>query len=243
MSLTYAPSRVLGARFGKAAQSAPAWPIAPIPMPFAEEAALWRQERFPMRKARAASAASGRRRLEDCGSLSHTWPMPEKPRVQSASPFASHPPKKTETLRLAAFLPFQLSVLTNTISRRIAERYDAEFGLSIWQWRVMAVLGETPGLTASAVTERTAMDKVAVSRAVTGLRQRGLLERQAAAADARRQLLRLSEEGQSVYEQIVPLALSYERELEEAASPQDLLRLKRLLERFAAVVSPDRPLW
>lgn len=168
--------------------------------------------------------------------------MSKPPRAPSAS-LAPTDAAIGEALRLSAFLPFQLSVLTNTISRRIAERYDAEFGLSIWQWRVMAVLGETPGLTASAITERTAMDKVAVSRAVAGLRQRGLVERQAAEADARRQLLQLSAEGQRIYAQIVPMALSYERELADAVSPEDLARLKRLLERFAKVVSPDRPLW
>ena len=169
--------------------------------------------------------------------------MSQRPPAPRASPASTAVPDKDARLQLAAFLPFQLSVLTNTISRRIAERYDAEFGLSIWQWRVMAVLGDTPGLTASAVTERTAMDKVAVSRAVAGLMQRGLLERATAASDARRRPLQLSAQGRRIYERIVPLALSYERELEEAAGPEDLERLKQLLERFAAVVSPDRPLW
>jgi DNA-binding MarR family transcriptional regulator len=146
-------------------------------------------------------------------------------------------------LRLGAFLPFRLSVLTNTISRRIAERYDQEFGLSIWQWRVMAVLGETPGLSASAVTERTAMDKVAVSRAVAGLVELGYLDRETTADDARRFALRLSPAGLAVYRRIVPLALAYEQELADAVSPEDLDRLNALLDRFAAVVSPDRALW
>ncbi len=148
-----------------------------------------------------------------------------------------------ETLRLSAFLPFKLSVLTNTISRRIAERYDREFGLTIWQWRVMAVLGETPGLSASAVTERTAMDKVAVSRAVAGLVTLGYLDRETAADDARRSALRLSAAGLDVYRRIVPMALGYERELAEAVSPADLTLLNALLDRFAAIVSPDRALW
>lgn len=150
---------------------------------------------------------------------------------------------REQTLRLNDFLPFRLSVLTNTIARRIAERYDREFGLSIWQWRVMAVLGETPGLSASAVTERTAMDKVAVSRAVAGLIDLGYLRREAARDDARRSVLALSPVGQDVYRQIVPMALGYEQELADAVSPEDLTRLKELLDRFAQVVSPDRALW
>ena len=64
-------------------------------------------------------------------------------------------------LRLREFLPYRLSVLSNTISRRIAELYDREFGLTIWQWRVMAVTGDTPGISATEIGQRTAMDKVA----------------------------------------------------------------------------------
>lgn len=146
-------------------------------------------------------------------------------------------------LRLAAFLPFRLSVLTNTISRRIAEHYDREFGLSIWQWRVMAVLGETPGLSARDITERTAMDKVAVSRAVAGLINLGYLKRRAAADDGRRSHLDLSPLGRTVYHRIVPLALAYEKELVDAISPADLRQFKTMLDTLADVVSPDRPLW
>ena len=51
----------------------------------------------------------------------------------------------------------------------IAAAYFAHFGLSIPEWRVMAVLAANPGLSAAEVTARTAMDKVAVSRAVATL--------------------------------------------------------------------------
>ena len=69
-------------------------------------------------------------------------------------------------LRLREFLPYRLSVLSNTISTRIASLYDREFGLSIWQWRVMAVTGDRPGISATEIGQLTAMDKVAVGRDV-----------------------------------------------------------------------------
>ena len=53
--------------------------------------------------------------------------------------------------------------------RAIAAAYFAHFGLTIPEWRVMAVLAANPGLSAAEVTARTAMDKVAVSRAVATL--------------------------------------------------------------------------
>ena len=77
---------------------------------------------------------------------------------------------RTADLQLERFLPYRLSVLSNTISSAIATDYSRRFGLSIPQWRVLAVLADTPNLTAAQISTRTAMDKVAVSRAIASLR-------------------------------------------------------------------------
>src|SRR3954471_18563188 len=86
-------------------------------------------------------------------------------------------------LHLEDFLPYRLSVLSNTVSGAIAASYFLHFGLSIPEWRVMAVLAANPGLSAAEVTARTAMDKVAVSRAVAGLIAAGRLHRNPPPAD------------------------------------------------------------
>ncbi|HPF21969.1 MAG: MarR family winged helix-turn-helix transcriptional regulator [Hyphomonas sp.] len=149
----------------------------------------------------------------------------------------------TPTLRLREFLPYRLSVLSNTISRRIADLYDREFGLTIWQWRVMAVTGDTPGISATDIGQRTAMDKVAVSRAVAGLIELGYLERKASEDDGRRSQLYLTRTGQSVYDEIVPMALSEEQALEAVLTPEERVELTRLMEKLAGSASPGRPLW
>ena len=146
-------------------------------------------------------------------------------------------------LKLAEFLPYRLSVLSNTISRSIAEIYDREFGLNIWQWRVMAVVGESSGVSATDVAERTAMDKVAVSRAVSGLIELGYLTREASQIDARRSVLALTKQGQSIYRQIVPLALDYEKDLLKGIEKHELEAFQNTLSQLASIVSPDRKLW
>ena len=65
-------------------------------------------------------------------------------------------------MKLHEFTPYRLSVLTNRISGLIARASTERFGISIPQWRVIAVLGEQNGITATEVARRTAMDKVAV---------------------------------------------------------------------------------
>src|SRR5690606_42065717 len=72
-------------------------------------------------------------------------------------------------LELEQFLPYRLSVLSNRLSSAIARIYADRLDLGITEWRVMAVLGLSPGLSARELAQRTAVDKVAVSRAVARL--------------------------------------------------------------------------
>jgi DNA-binding MarR family transcriptional regulator len=133
-------------------------------------------------------------------------------------------------LELESFLPYRLSVLSNRISQTIARAYSDRFGLSITQWRVMAVLGRYPGLSANELTDRTAMDKVAVSRAVNALIAEGLLVRATHDDDRRRSVLRLSDAGHGIYDQIAPLALKYEKALLERLSRSQRASLFELLD-------------
>ena len=139
-----------------------------------------------------------------------------------------------EELILENFLPYRLSILSNTVSRTVARVYDKRFNLSIPEWRVIAILGRFPGLSAVEVAERTLMDKVAVSRAVSKLIKNGRIDREFADADRRRSILNLSEEGRRVHDEIAPLALQFERDLLQGLSAEDVQRLDILMERLLA---------
>lgn len=137
-----------------------------------------------------------------------------------------------DELILEDFLPYRLSITSHTVSTNIARIYEKRFGVSIPEWRVIAILGRFPGLSAVEVAERTLMDKVAVSRAVTKLIKNGRIDRQFADADRRRSILNLSEEGQQVHNEIAPLALEFERELVEDFSEEDYERFNKILEQL-----------
>lgn len=139
-----------------------------------------------------------------------------------------------DELILEEFLPYRLSVLSHTVSTNIARVYDKRFDLSIPEWRVIAILGRFPGLSAVEVAERTMMDKVAVSRAVTKLIKNGRIDRQFADADRRRSILNLSEEGKRVHDEIAPLALKFERDLLHGLSDEDVKTFNVLMERLLA---------
>ena len=138
-------------------------------------------------------------------------------------------------LDLDQFLPYQLSLLSNQISRGIARTYEEKFGLGVTEWRVIAILGRFPGISATEVTEKSAMDKVAVSRAVRKLLEAGRIQRHDSDSDRRAKHLYLSPEGQAVYDAIVPAALDYERRLLEALSDAERRELDALLARLIEV--------
>ncbi|MCC7411211.1 MAG: winged helix-turn-helix transcriptional regulator [Gammaproteobacteria bacterium] len=142
-------------------------------------------------------------------------------------------PPSELALELPEFLPYRLSVIANRVSRAFAALYETRFGLSIPDWRVVAVLGRQAGLSADEVCRRTEMDKVTVSRALARLDERGLLRRATAAQDRRRLVLDLTARGRRVYAEIVPLARRYEQELAAALSGRELRALDRLLEKLA----------
>lgn len=141
-----------------------------------------------------------------------------------------------EGFALARFLPYRLSVVTNKVSRAFARRYSAEFGLSIPEWRVLAVLGAFAPLSSNGICERTAMDKAKVSRAVALLVGKGLVEREPDAADRRLVRLRHSAAGARVYSAIVPRAQALEAEITADLSPEERALLERLLAKLEARV-------
>jgi len=139
-------------------------------------------------------------------------------------------------LDLDQFIPYRLSVLTNRVSSAIARHYSDRFNLSIPEWRVMAVLGQTPGLSARQVADRTAMDKVQVSRAVQSLLAARRLTRDMHHQDARVSQLSLSSQGLAIYKELVPVALELEREFLAVLNTKERKSLDQLLTKLSTAV-------
>jgi len=143
-------------------------------------------------------------------------------------------------LRLDGYLPYRLSVASNAVSRLIARAYEDRFGLTIPQWRLIAVLAEDGPLTQQAIGARTVMDKVTVSRATQGLVKRRLVQRAPHDADGRSHHLALSKAGERLYSEVSPVALEYEARLLRQFDPaavEELKRVLRHLESAAEVLS------
>jgi len=137
-------------------------------------------------------------------------------------------------LKLDDFLPYRLSVLSNQVSHGIAETYAEPHQLSVTEWRILAILGLKDGLSATEVAERSAMDKVSISRAIKRLMAAGRVRRQIDDQDGRARTLWLTDQGRAVYEAIAPAALDYEKKLKAVLSKQEQVLLNDLIDRLLA---------
>lgn len=139
-------------------------------------------------------------------------------------------------LRLDAFLPYRLSVASNRVSDAIAETYRALFGLRIPEWRLVAVIAESEGLTQQALGQATRMDKVTVSRAAAALAERGLVARTPNPGDQRSHLLALTPAGHALYAEVAPKALEMEARIFGGFSAAERAALDAMLERLERAV-------
>ncbi len=143
------------------------------------------------------------------------------------------------SLNLEHFMPFRLSVLANRVTRAVARVYARRFQLSAPEWRTMAVLGRYGAMTANSVVERTAMDKVRVSRAVARLLAHGRVTRRTDPDDRRRAILDLTPEGSAVYAAVAPMVMAVESELLAELDAEERLLLDQLLHKLERRTAAD----
>jgi DNA-binding MarR family transcriptional regulator len=111
-----------------------------------------------------------------------------------------------EVFHLDDFLPHRLAVAADAVSRLITRQHLVKSGLAMPEWRLLAAVGRFGVLSPTAAGERTAMDKVKVSRAATSLVARALMRQAKDPDDGRGRLLRLTRKGSVLYANVASTA-------------------------------------
>ena len=137
-----------------------------------------------------------------------------------------------DQLKLAAFVPYRLSIASNMVSDVIATAYRTLFGLSVAEWRLVTVLAERSQATQAVLASATRMDKLTVSRAAIALVDRNLVERAGNPKDKRSNILTLSAAGRDLYAQVAPKALALEQQLLADFSDEERETLLAMLARL-----------
>jgi DNA-binding MarR family transcriptional regulator len=127
-------------------------------------------------------------------------------------------------LALEAFLPYRLNRIAAAVSQDFRSVYGPHHDLTIPEWRVLATLGQSEKISAKEIGRHSSMHKTKVSRAVRALEERRWLTRRESEEDRREEILSLTAQGRKVYNDIVPKALAFEKQiLDRLGSEADAL--------------------
>ncbi|WP_398477279.1 MarR family winged helix-turn-helix transcriptional regulator [Tardiphaga sp.] len=134
---------------------------------------------------------------------------------------------------LFRFVPFRLNRLAAEVSNALSEEYQARYGLDIPEWRVMATLGfRDEACSAQFIAQCTRTHKSTISRAVTTLLTRELIERVENSDDRRAFELRLSPKGKALYDELIPRLLSKEQDILSCLTAQERSNFARALDKI-----------
>jgi DNA-binding MarR family transcriptional regulator len=130
--------------------------------------------------------------------------------------------KKGSKLDLFRFVPFRLNRLAAEVSAALSIEYQERYGLDIPEWRVLATLGfRNDACTAQYIAHCTRTHKSTISRAVTALMTRRLVERVENQDDRREFALRMTRKGKALYEELIPRLLRKEQDIMSCLSAQE----------------------
>jgi DNA-binding MarR family transcriptional regulator len=130
-------------------------------------------------------------------------------------------PGKSARLDLFQFVPFRLNRLAAEVSAALANEYQARYGLDIPEWRVLATLGfRNDACSAQYIAHCTRTHKSTISRAVTALMKRQLVERVENEDDRREFALRMTPKGKALYQELIPRLKRREQEILSCLSAQ-----------------------
>ena len=138
--------------------------------------------------------------------------------------------KRSARLDLFKFVPFRLNRVAAEVSLALSSEYQARYGLDIPEWRVLATLGfRKDACSAQFISHCTRTHKSTISRAVTALLERRLIERVANEDDRREFRLRMTRKGSALYEELIPRLLRREQEILACLSAAERKEFARLL--------------
>jgi MarR family transcriptional regulator, 2-MHQ and catechol-resistance regulon repressor len=123
------------------------------------------------------------------------------------------------------------------------ERFSAEhirrFDLTPSQFDIIATLGNTDGMTCKTLGEKTLITKGTMTGVLDRLDKKGLIERGKNLDDKRCQFVRLTAQGNAVFQEVFPQVVQHGKtlfsqyaEADFAAIERELGKLKRVIDHY-----------
>jgi len=131
-------------------------------------------------------------------------------------------------------LSYRLHKVANLLSRGAELRYKREFGVSLWEWRTLALLGAaSEPRSLNHLAHAAGIHKSQMSRVVSALTSRKLVERSANADDGRGVHLKLSRTGRRLYTGLIEAASERDAAFRRCLSSQEKAVFDKALAKLA----------
>jgi len=151
-----------------------------------------------------------------------------------AAVHSDRPGDSRSAVSIKDLMSYRLHVVANLLSRGAAMRYRREFGVSLWEWRTVALLGAHAPQSLNELARAAALDKSQMSRVVAGLIARRLVSRMADERDGRGIRLSLTRAGAAIHLGLMSASAERNRAFLSCLTKSERVCLERVLEKVGA---------
>jgi DNA-binding MarR family transcriptional regulator len=155
--------------------------------------------------------------------------MVQTPAVRD--PTAARPPEHVD-FDVERSPRYRLALLSRLWTQSTERIYIDQFGISLSEWRILAIIGSEGRIYANAIAERGLLEKSRISRLVSRLVRTGLVETSSDAADSRRQWLSLTDKGRTLYAEVADLSLKRDELFLRGLNTREREELARLTRKL-----------
>ena len=135
---------------------------------------------------------------------------------------------------------YRLAALARLWTTSTEKIYEEHFGVSLSEWRILAIVGNEGPIHASAIADRGLLEKPHISRLVARLVARGNIQCRSDVQDARRTWLELTEKGFVLFDAISAISIQRDALFLTALSPAEARSLDRLLAKLLSAAGIAR---
>ncbi len=147
-------------------------------------------------------------------------------------------PNNQQKFNIEEWLVYRLWRLSQEAGFNLEEFYSKKFGLSGFDWRLIAAVATYAPISAKGLAKVLDLSQVQMTRALTNLIDNGLISRRMDKSDRRRIVLRLTKKGLDIYQQIAPKAQKVESELLSALDKTEQKQFMEMLSRVENKLLP-----
>ncbi|MNH08026.1 HTH-type transcriptional repressor NicR [compost metagenome] len=139
---------------------------------------------------------------------------------------------KGEPQDLRDLVSFQLRQLSNLYTKNTASVYQRKFGLTMNEWRLIALINTAGSLSLNRLAAQAQFDKGLTSRIVLKLTERGMVQREPDPNDARGVALSLTDQGRQLVAEVFPEAVELNQQLQSVLTRAEREVLLQVLEKL-----------